>query len=175
MSLALRYWRTGFLLIFIACAGMIGFALYHQIYNWVMPCLMCVYQRLAIIIVGLLALLAAVWQPNSKGGVKLLGGLIILAASAGAMAAIWNLRLQYGPVDPSVVCAASLPFPIDLNQAPAWVGTLIRPVGDCSAIDFKLFGVTMPAWVLLTCLGLIAVTVGLCSARCAEIGRRRWR
>ncbi|AOX99586.1 disulfide bond formation protein B [Jeongeupia sp. USM3] len=175
MSLALRYWRTGFLLIFIACAAMIGFALYHQIYNWVMPCLMCVYQRLAILVVGLLALLAAVWRPNSKAGVKLLGGLMIAVASAGALAAIWNLRLQYGPADPSVTCAASLPFPIDLNQMPAWIGTLVRPVGDCSAVDFTLFGVTMPVWVLLTCLGLIAVIIGLCSARCAEIGRRRWR
>ncbi|BCL75663.1 disulfide bond formation protein B [Jeongeupia sp. HS-3] len=175
MGLAMRYWRTGFLLIFVACVAMIGFAMYHQIYNWVMPCLMCVYQRLAILFIGVLALLAAVWRPERRSSVKLVGGLIILAASAGAVAAIWNLRLQYGPVDPGISCAAALPFPIDLNRWPAWLGALIRPVGDCSAVDFKLFGVSMPVWVLLTCLGLIAVTVSLCSARLAEIGRGRWR
>ncbi|HSC78761.1 MAG TPA: disulfide bond formation protein B [Chitinolyticbacter sp.] len=164
-------WRLPFLLLFLACVGMIAFALYHQYVNWVMPCLMCVYQRLAVIAYGLVALLATSWLPRSRTGVALIGVLASAAALFGAATAAWNIRLQYGPADPSLVCGSSLPFPIDLNAPgwPEWFVALIRPVGDCSQIDFTLFGVSMPIWTLLTCIGLLAVTFVLCRLRWREL------
>ena len=62
-------WRFGFALVFLACAGMIGFALYHQFYQWLMPCLYCVYERIGIIVTGLLALVAAIFPPKTRAGV----------------------------------------------------------------------------------------------------------
>ncbi|WP_035051942.1 disulfide bond formation protein B [Andreprevotia chitinilytica] len=171
LSFLLR-WRVFFFCLFLACAGMIGFAMYHQIYNWVMPCLLCVYQRIGVIAIGLLALIAAIWKPGSRAGVGIIGTLIGIAALYTAGMAAWNLRLQYGPPDPSVACASSLPFPIDLNAWPAWVGMLIRPVGDCSQINFSLFGVSVPVWMLLAALAIAGFTAWACVRYCREIARR---
>ncbi|GAA5785229.1 disulfide bond formation protein B [Chitiniphilus shinanonensis] len=172
----MAHWRLWFLVLFLACCGMIGFAMYHQIYNWVMPCLMCVYQRLAVIVFGLLSLLAVFWKPGSRRGVMVLGTLLSLATLGGAASAIWNLRLQYGPADPNLACASSLPFPIDLNDPdwPHWLVALIRPVGSCSSVDFTLFGITMPALVLVTMLVLLGLTYALCARRNRELKRKFW-
>ncbi|UXY14262.1 disulfide bond formation protein B [Chitiniphilus purpureus] len=168
-------WRLGFLVLFLACAGMLAFALYHQVYHWVMPCLMCVYQRLAVIAYGLLALLAVAWRPRSRAGLLLLGGSLAGSALFGAWAAALNLQLQYGPPDPTAACAASLPFPIDLNDPawPAWFAMLIRPVGDCSAVDFTLFGVSVPLWVMLAMSGMLIAAIWLCMLRWRGLGGQR--
>lgn len=171
-------WRFGFLTIFLFCTASIAFALYHQYFNWVMPCLMCVYERIAIIAVGLFALLAVIWLPKSRTGVLVAYSPVLLSALAGAGVAVRHLFLQYGPPDLGASCAASLPFPINLNDPfwPGWLGALIRPVGDCSEIDFMVFGLSMPAWVLLACLGVAIVVIALGCTRWRLVAKRRlWK
>lgn len=164
-------WRLGFFGIFLFCVGSIAFALYHQYYNWLMPCLMCVYERMAVIAVGLFALLAAAIAPNSRIGVIVACDGIIISALVGVGVAVRHVLMQYGPPDPVASCAASLPFPIDLNDSfwPGWFSALIRPIGDCAAIDFTVFGVSMPIWLVLSFTGLIAVTLGLAIWRWREL------
>ncbi|WP_410499180.1 disulfide bond formation protein B [Chitinibacter sp. S2-10] len=168
-------WRAGFGVLFIACSGMIAFALYHQFYEWLMPCLMCVYERIALIGFGLTALLAAIIPPKTRSGVYAWCTVLTGWALFGAVTGVRHVWLQYGPKDPTVSCAASLPFPIDLNALPGWIAAVIRPVGDCSNIDFMLFGVTLPAWIIVACVGLIAATWWLARRQLAEIRRNQWR
>ncbi|GGP18081.1 disulfide bond formation protein B [Silvimonas iriomotensis] len=167
----LLHWRIYLACLFLFCCGMIGFALYHQIYAWVMPCLLCVYQRLGVIVIGLLALIGAIRAPKSKVGTAVLGGLIVLASAVTAGVAAWNLLLQYGPREAGAQCASSLPFPIDLNQWPEWVGVLIRPVGDCSQITFTLFGLSVPLWMMLSALAIAVVTAVVTVRRCKALAR----
>ncbi|WP_348944178.1 disulfide bond formation protein B [Chitinibacter sp. FCG-7] len=168
-------WRPGFGILFIACAGMIAFALYHQFYQWLMPCLMCVYERIAIIGFGLFALLAAIFPPKKRSGVYVYTGILTLWGLFGAITGLRHVWMQYGPKDPSVSCASSLPFPIDLNALPGSIAAVIRPVGDCANIDFTILGITMPIWIVLACLGLVAVTWLLARRQLTEIRRNQWR
>ena len=141
-------WRVGFFALFLVCVGMLGFALYHQFYQWLMPCLLCVYERMIVIILGLLSLLAVIWQPATRRGVLIFSSLYALIALWGAGITVWHLLIQFGPKESAVSCASSLPFPIDLNALPTWISAVIRPVGDCSVVDFTLFGMSMPLPVL---------------------------
>lgn len=168
-------WRLGFLVLFLACAGMMGFALYHQFYQWLMPCLMCVYERIAIIGFGLFALLAALIPAKTRAGVYIYTAVLSLWGGFGAVTGLRHTWMQYGPKDPTVTCASSLPFPIDLNALPGWLAAVIRPVGDCANIDFLLLGVTMPIWIVLASLGLIGATWYLARCQLAEIRRNQWR
>ncbi|KAF0815072.1 Disulfide bond formation protein B [Andreprevotia sp. IGB-42] len=170
-------WRAGFFALALACAGMIGYALYEQYYNFLMPCLMCIYQRIAIISYGFIALLAAVWLPKTRGGVYVLGALASIASLGGAFAAAKHVLLQYGPKDVTVSCAPSLPFPINLNDPfwPSWFAALIRPVGECSNIDLTVLGLSMPVWVLLACFGLFVAAIVLCALRVRELRKGWWR
>ncbi|WP_273428602.1 disulfide bond formation protein B [Chitinibacter tainanensis] len=168
-------WRFGFALVFLACAGMIGFALYHQFYQWLMPCLYCVYERIGIIVTGLLALVAAIFPPKTRAGVYTQTGLLTVAAGVTAAVGIRHTWYQYTPRDPSALCPSSLPFPIDLNALPGWLASVIRPVGDCGNIDFTLFGITMPAWVAVAGIAIVVWSWSLCRHQLNEIRRNQWR
>ena len=56
----------------IACAGMMGFALFAQHGLGLEPCPLCVLQRVATISLGLLFLLAALTNPGQIGA-RLMG------------------------------------------------------------------------------------------------------
>ena len=64
---ALRSWRTGNLAAFMVCAAMMGFALFAQ-YVWHMePCPLCVFQRIALIMLGLIFLIAGIHTVGQLG------------------------------------------------------------------------------------------------------------
>ena len=54
-----------FLFVALACAGMLAFALYVQHVDFIDPCPLCVFQRMAYIAVMLIALVAAIHNPES--------------------------------------------------------------------------------------------------------------
>jgi protein dithiol:quinone oxidoreductase len=165
-------WRVGFFALFLVCVGMLGFALYHQFYQWLMPCLLCVYERMIVIVLGLLSLLAVIWQPATRRGVLIFSGFYALIALWGAGITVWHLLIQFGPKESAVSCASSLPFPIDLNALPSWISAVIRPVGDCSVVDFTLFGMSMPFWLLITFIAFLLPLSLLARNRLVEIRRR---
>ena len=59
--------RFSNLLGFLACAGMMSYALYAQHGLGLEPCPLCVFQRVAVIASGLVFLLAALHGPRAVG------------------------------------------------------------------------------------------------------------
>lgn len=171
LSRLLSHWRLCQFLLLLACGGMIAYALYEQFFHWLMPCLMCIYQRMAVIGVGIMAVLGVLIMPRSKAVLYTLSGLQLAAALGGVFAAAKHTYLQYVPHDATVVCASSLPFPINFDAPgmPAWLASLLRPVGDCSQIDFSLLGLSMPVWVMLSCAVLAVFVVLLAKARARQV------
>ena len=56
--------RIIFLIIFLSCAGLIGYAIYLQLFEDLLPCPLCVAQRIAYWVIGLTALLAYFTQSS---------------------------------------------------------------------------------------------------------------
>ena len=54
---------------FLACVAMMGFALFSQYVLLLDPCPLCIFQRLAVIMLGLVLLVAAI--PLGHAGVRL--------------------------------------------------------------------------------------------------------
>ncbi|MGB5255697.1 MAG: disulfide bond formation protein B, partial [Woeseiaceae bacterium] len=52
---------------FLACAGMMSFALYAQYVLLLDPCPLCVFQRIATIVLGLVFLAAALHDTGTVG------------------------------------------------------------------------------------------------------------
>ncbi|RBH33116.1 disulfide bond formation protein B, partial [Pseudomonas sp. MWU13-2860] len=95
--------RQGILLLAAACAGAIGFALFAQYQLGQEPCPLCILQRIGVMAVGALALLAALHNPG-KAGTKVWGGLVTLAGLAGAGVSLRQLWLQSLPADQVPQC-----------------------------------------------------------------------
>ena len=148
--------RTIFLFIFLSCAGLISYAQYLQHIAGLLPCPLCVAQRLIYWLLGSTALLAFLQNPRNIGR-QLYGGLMTIFALAGAVVAFrqsWLIRYPE-----SFECGIS-PEERFLNALPIaeWWPGMFEANGDCADVDWEFLSLTIPDWSLIAfvSLGLLA-------------------
>lgn len=145
--------RTHFLMGFIACAAILGYALYAQFVGGFEPCPLCIFQRFAFALLGLVFLLGALHGPTTLAGRRAYGFAGVLAALIGIGIAGKHVWMQvFPPAMPS--CAPGWDY---LVQTSSWMGVLKKVLGakaDCSNIDWVFLGLSMPAWSLISFVAL---------------------
>ena len=97
---------------FASCAGLMGFALFAQYVLLLDPCPLCVLQRVAVISLGLIFLVAALHNPDGWGK-RVYAILIFLAAADGIAIAGWHWRLQNLPASEVPACGPGLNYMLD--------------------------------------------------------------
>src|SRR5688572_32080820 len=88
--------RSGNALGFLACAALMGYALYAQYVLGLAPCPLCIFQRVATIVTGILFLIAAIHNPHTTGA-RVYGALIVLAALCGMLISARHIWIQAQP------------------------------------------------------------------------------
>jgi protein dithiol:quinone oxidoreductase len=139
---------------FLACGLLMAYALFAEIALGLEPCPLCVFQRLAVIVLGLLFLAAAIHHPARRLGARLYAAGLGLAAGAGVAVAGQHLRLQNLPEDEVPACGPGLDFMLDVFPLHEAIRMVFTGSGECAEVDWSLLGLSMPAWVLIACLGL---------------------
>ena len=145
--------RTGNLLGFVASAALIGYALYVQYGLGLEPCPLCILQRVAVIVVGLLFLLAFLHHPADRGA-HAYGLQIDLAALGGIAIAARHLWIMAQPPGAVAECGASLDYMLDVLPLHEVLGKVLTGSGECAKLDWQFAGLSMPAWVLIALVGL---------------------
>jgi protein dithiol:quinone oxidoreductase len=140
---------------FLACAGLMAYALYAEHGLLLEPCPLCVFQRVAVIVLGAFFLLAALHNPAGRGRI-VHAFLIGLAAASGAAIAAWHVRLQNLPPDQVPACGPGFDYIIDSFPLAEALRLIFTGSGECATIDWSFLGLSMPAWVLIA---LIAIGV----------------
>jgi disulfide bond formation protein DsbB len=142
---------------FLWCAALMAYALYVQYGLHEEPCPLCVLQRVAVITIGVLFLLAWAVNPPKPGGRRLLAGLLALAALAGIAVAARHLYILNAPVGSVAECGASLDYMMDVLPLHEVLGKVLSGSGECAKVTWRFLGLSMPFWVILNLLGLMAV------------------
>jgi disulfide bond formation protein DsbB len=155
--------RWLFLLGFLAPAGLVGFAIYIQQVDYLMPCPLCVVQRIAYWLVGLTSLVAFLHNPSTTGR-RIYAGSIGLFALGGAVVAARHAYLLRYPQ--SIECGIS-PEEKFLNALPLakWWPTMFQAAGDCTLIKWKFLSLTIPDWSLVWFVGFVVVALYLVVAK----------
>ena len=143
---------------FLACAGLLGYAYYSQFIDGLEPCPLCIFQRVAVIVLGLLFAIAAV-HGAGKTGSRVYAGLVALAAAAGAGIAGWHVRLQNLPPDQVPECGPGLDYMLDVFPLTETLRRVFTASGECADINWNFLGISMPAWVLIWFIGLGVIGV----------------
>ena len=157
LQAALRSRRAGFGLIAAICVALLGYALVLQHVKGLEPCPLCILQRYAFFGVLLLAL-PGLADPRRLGTAACAGGLIIALAGAGVAA--WHVHLQLDPPE-YASCGPGLQTMITELPLARALPRIFQGSGECTTIDWTLFGVTMPgwslAWLLVLALGFTLI------------------
>ena len=101
---------------FLACAGMMGFALYAQYVLLLEPCPLCVFQRIATIMLGAVFLIAALHNPGAIGS-RVYAGFVFLTAGFGVAVASWHVYLQNLPKDKVPSCGPGFDYIMEKFRA----------------------------------------------------------
>lgn len=141
-----------------ASTGLILFALYLQHYLGEHPCPLCITQRVFVIIIGLLALAAAVHNP-AQAGRRVWSALVLLAAFIGGVVAANHVRIQHLPEDQVPACGPDLAYMLQNFPLQQAIQLLFRGDGNCAEIGWTLLGFSIPEWTLLAFVGFACVAV----------------
>lgn len=134
---------------------MLGYALYLQEAKNLLPCPLCVVQRIAYWLVGLTAFAAFFHNPGALGR-RVYAALLGFWAFAGALVALRHAWLLRHP--DSFICGISAEERF-LNALPLakWWPSMFEANGDCALIKWRFLSLTIPDWSLIVLL-LLAVT-----------------
>lgn len=150
------------LLGFSVCAALMGFALYAQHGLGLEPCPLCIFQRIALIALGLVLLAATLHGPGPIGG-RFYGILAGLCALGGAIVAGRHVWLQSLPPDKVPSCGPGLDYLLDTFPLAEALKQVFSGSGECAKVDWTFLGQSMPVWVLacFVVLGVAAVANGM--------------
>lgn len=157
--------RVQFIVGFLACVALLAYAYYVQFQLGIEPCPLCIFQRIALIVVLLVFLIGAIHNPGRIGR-RAYSLLLLAGASAGAAIAVRHVWIQHQPRDPMAGCAPGWNymisnFPISKTLQMAFTG-----LADCAEVNWTFAGLSMPAWTLV-CFVMIGA-----GALWAGFGRR---
>jgi len=143
---------------FAICCGLMGFALFAQHVLLLDPCPLCVFQRVAVIAIGVIFLVAALHNP--RGGGRVVYGLFLAAAAGGgATVAARHAWLQQLPPDKVPSCGPGLDYMFETLPFTQMLSKVFKGSGECAEIVWQFLGLSMPGWVLVwvTALGTIGI------------------
>ncbi len=141
------------LLGFAVCLGLIAFALYAQYQLFLDPCPLCVFQRMAVIGVGLFFLLAALHNPGGRGS-RVYALLIGVVAAAGSAVAGRHVWLQHLPPDQVPSCGPGFDYIMESFPLSEALSMIFRGSGECAEVHWQFLGLSMPGWTLIWFVGL---------------------
>ena len=148
--------RLCYALGFLIATGLIAFALYLQHAQGEDPCPLCIFQRVVMIALGALFLLAALtaW---GRWGPRIYGALIGLTAAAGAAIAARHVWIQHLPPDRVPSCGPGLEYILQAHPLFKALEVVLKGSGECAAVGWTFLTLSIPEWTLIwfVALGLL--------------------
>ena len=128
-------------------------ALFFQFHENLNPCPLCISQRIAVILVGIVYFLAFVHNPGRRG-IQRYAFTAILMALIGASISARHVWIQHLPKDEVPACGPGLAYMFQYFPLTDTLKMMLSGTGDCAQVDWVLLGLSMPAWVLSAFIGL---------------------
>ena len=150
--------RIWFLLGGLACLSLLAMGAYFQLSLGLEPCPLCISQRLAILLTGIIFLIAVLHNPGSVG-INCYAILGAISALFGASISTRHVWLQHLPPELVPECSPGISFMLQNFPLFDTVKLMLNGTGDCAKIDWTLLGFSMPAWTLVAFLSLAALSV----------------
>jgi protein dithiol:quinone oxidoreductase len=148
--------RAQCLAAFAVCAALLAFALYTQLHGGLVPCPLCIFQRIAFTGTGLVFLVAGLHAPRAVAGQRVYGVLALVAAGVGAGIAGRHVWIQHLPADQVPSCGPGLDYMRELMPLSGVIRKVLTGSGECAKVDWTLFGLSMAEWGLVWFLILAA-------------------
>jgi disulfide bond formation protein DsbB len=135
-------------LLALSCAAALAYAFYAQYGLDLVPCHLCVFQRVTLAALAAAFVIAAlVSRPGGRG--VFCAVLIAVAGLATIATAGRHVWIQMQPEGSVPACGADLAFMMDVFPLTEVILKVFKAGGECAKVDWSFLGLSMPAWVLI--------------------------
>jgi len=154
---------TPWLLLALSALGLELCALFFQYFMDLAPCIMCVYQRLAIASIILAGIVGFIGH-NFLLTRLVAYGLWATGAIWGLLIALEHVEMQANNDSLFFSCEFIPNFPswAPLHQ---WLPAVFEATGDCGDINWQFLGYSMPQWMVIVYAAYTAAFVLVVAAR----------
>lgn len=148
----------------VFCLVLLGVALYFQYVMGLEPCPLCIFQRVFVVVLGAIMLVAALHNPRAAGR-RVYGVLMLVFAALGIVVAGRHVWLQSLPADQVPACGPGLEYLLQTFPLTRALELIFKGSGECAEIQWTFLGLSIPAWTLLVFIGLGLFSVFLLISR----------
>ena len=152
--------KVSYLLGFLVCAGLMGWALWLQYGQGLEPCPLCIFQRIAVSAVGIVFLVAFVHNPRDFGA-AIYAGLVLVFAGAGAAFAGRQVWLQALPKDQVPACGPGISYMMESMPYLDVVKKVFAGSGQCAEKGWEFLGLAIAGWTLVFFVAMIIAAFAL--------------
>ena len=118
---------------------------------------MCILQRYAFIVLGVIALAAAIHNPALLGR-RIYSALLVVMATTGGGIAIRHVYLEHYP--PKIFdCGADVGFMLESFPLTQALPMIFRGTGDCTKVVWQFLGLSIAEWSLICFATLLVAAI----------------
>jgi len=153
--------RIFFISIFVICLALLFFALYLEHFQGLEACPLCVFQRIAYILIVLITLIGATHNPKNLFLV-IYKILIIIIAITGALIAGRQIWLQHLPPELVPECGPGLDYMLNVFPFSEAIKMILAGSGECAEVKWRFISLSIAEWSLIMFVGItIATTLSI--------------
>ncbi|CUB02722.1 disulfide bond formation protein B [Marinomonas fungiae] len=143
---------------FVAFA-LLGVAFYMEYQMGLEPCPLCMLQRIAFFLIGVVSLISACGRQVSWH--RKLAWPIIVLSLLGAGLAIRHLYLQSLPMDELPACLPGLSYMFEVFPWQEIMQAMIMGTGECGDVLWTFLGLSIPGWTLVAFVVMAVVNLAI--------------
>ncbi len=147
--------RPAMLVGLLITLAMIGVALFFQYYMQLIPCPLCIVQRVIVMTLAGVFFLALLQDPKTWGR-RIYGLLLALVNIAGIIVAGRHTWLQHLPKDKIPECGPGLEFWMNNLSTNEVIQKVFQGSGECAEVVWSFLSLSIPEWSLIA-FGLLFI------------------
>jgi disulfide bond formation protein DsbB len=145
----------------IAITVVLAFTAFLQSYKGLIPCPLCILQRVSLMTLGVLFFLGAIMRFRNPLH-YVVSVLSFLVAAIGWTLAARQVWLQYSPDAMAGDCSVGLNYMLQTFPFMEVVKKVFQSNVDCAKVDFELLGLSLACWSLILFSILVLMTLWEC-------------
>jgi len=152
--------RPAYFLGFLVCAGLMGWALWLQYGLGLDPCPLCSLQRLTVVAIGVVFLVAGLHNPG-RTGAAVYAGLTFLIGAFGIVTAMRHVWIQSLPKGEVPACGMGLNYMLETLPLTEVLSKVFKGSGECAETAWIFLGLAIPSWTLVFFVAMIVAAFAL--------------
>ena len=152
--------RPAYFLGALVCAGLMGWALWLQYGLGLDPCPLCALQRIAVIAIGIVFLIAGLHGPG-RTGAAVYAGLTFVIGAFGIVTAARHVWIQSLPKGEVPACGMGLNYMLETLPLTEVIGRVLKGSGECAEQGWLFLGLAIPSWTFVFFIAMIAAAIAV--------------